>query len=216
MMKLKSSLHLIFYFLLFTTELSFPIVTFAQAPNSKLDDFLSGLETFSAGFEQKTFNDSGEEIEKSIGVFYMRRPGMLHWAYWEPYSQTIISDGVTLWIYDEDLQQVIIKDNSDSLGNSPAAVLGGNVVVDDYYVVINLGVTEGIDWLELTPRDVNAQYDSVRLGFQDGQLRKMLLFNNLGQKDQITFLDTKRNPSLGLKLFQFTPPEGVDIIDDRH
>ena len=186
------------------------------SPANVLDSFLNGLQTYSAGFKQVIYDDAGKELEKSDGVFYMRRPGMFHWAYYDPYSQMLISDGVTLWIYDEDLDQVIIKDIANQIGNSPAAILGGNVKINDLYVVVRMPSKDGIDWLELTPRDIDSEYKTIRLGFQNGQLVKMILNDNLGQKNDITFLDPKRNPPLNLELFSFTPPKGVDVIDNRH
>ncbi len=203
------------YLLVVTAALGYSSYLFADEVDSRLDTFLINLETFSAAFEQSLYNEVGEELEKSAGVFYLRRPGMFHWAYREPYSQLIISDGITLWVYDEDLEQVIIKDISESIENSPAAILGGGININDHYVVIDMGIMDGINWLELTPRDTESQYDSIRLGFKDEELSNMLLFDNLGMKNLITFEDIKTNNSLNLELFKFSPPEGIDIIDNR-
>jgi len=187
----------------------------ALEPENRLEVFLQDLDTYSAAFEQTQLNERGEELEQSVGVVYMRRPGMIHWSYWEPYAQLIISDGITLWIYEEDLEQVIIKDVSNSIENSPAALLGGEVDINEHYIVLEQGVSEDINWMELTPRDIESQYSTVRLGFQNDQLVRMLLLDSLGNQTLIRFLDTKRNTSLKLELFQFTPPEGTDVIDSR-
>jgi outer membrane lipoprotein carrier protein len=197
-----------FYFLLSTSLI-------AGEDESRLEGFLDGLESYSAAFEQIQFNESGEQLEKAIGVVYMRRPGMIHWSYWEPYTQLIISDGVSLWIYEEDLEQVIIKDVSDSIEDSPAAILAGDVVINDHYVVISQGVHDGKAWMELTPRDIESQYAAIKLGFVENQLTDMELYDSMDNKTVIRFLDTKRNTKLNLELFQFTPPEGVDVIDSR-
>jgi len=205
-------------YLLFCFAVHFPLLTFnlhAETPETRLDYFLDGLETYSAAFEQQLFNENGEELEKSLGVFYLRRPGMFHWGYYEPYSQMIISDGITLWIYEEDLEQVIIRNIGDSLGESPAAILGGKVKIDEHYVIIDMGETEGINWMELTPRNIDSLYNSIRLGFEKNELKKMLLFDNLGQKNLITFLDSKRNTELNIELFDFKPPADCDVIDER-
>lgn len=202
---------------LFTFYFSLSTAVNAEDRPNQLDNFLQGLETFSAAFEQTLFNQHGEELEKSVGVMHIRRPGMFHWAYWEPYVQYLISDGVNLWIYDEDLEQVTIRNISNVIEESPAAILGGDIDIDAHYVVINLDIegSDGIDWLELTPRDVESQYSAIRLGFQEGQLVRMILFDNLGQTTQIKLLDMKRNNKLNIELFQFTVPEGVDVIDSR-
>jgi chaperone LolA len=201
-----------FYFLLFT----FPLpAAAAGGATARLDAFLAGLDSFSAGFEQKLVNETGEVQEESFGMLYVERPGKFHWTYWEPYAQVIVSDGRSLWIYDEDLEQVTIRDAAASIDDSPAALLGGDVDVDAHYVVIPLEAEGDIDWMELTPRNVESQYDSVRLGFRGEQLAGMILFDNLGQTTRIEFHDIKRNPELQPGLFVFTPPAGVDVLDDR-
>ena len=187
----------------------------AGESETRLERILGELESYSAAFEQIRLNSAGETVETAIGVVYLQRPGRIHWAYWEPYVQLIISDGASVWIYEEDLEQVIIRDATDSIEDSPAAVLGGNVKIDEHYIVLELGGEEGADWLGLTPKDLDAQYESIRLGFVDKQLSGMVLQDGMGNRTNIRFLDTQRNPALAPELFRFTPPEGVDIIDNR-
>jgi outer membrane lipoprotein-sorting protein len=43
----------------------------------------------------------------------------------------------------------------------------------------------------------------------------MILNDHLGQTTVIKLLDMKRNNALNIELFQFTVPEGVDVIDSR-
>lgn len=182
---------------------------------AKLNTFLSELETFSAAFEQQLLNEYGEILEKSVGVVYLRRPGMFHWSYWEPFLQQIISDGQTLWVYDEDLEQVTIRDVLQSIDDTPAALLSGEVELEKHYIIVELQQQQGVDWLELTPRDIDSQYRTLRLGFRDEQLAGMMLFDNLGQETIISFKNPKKNPSLDRGQFQFSPPDGIDVIDSR-
>lgn len=199
-------------------RLSLVAAVFAQeigVEDKPLRQFLEGLQSFSAGFEQRLYSEFGEELEHSVGTVYIQRPGKFQWAYFEPYNQSIISDGNTLWIYDEDLEQATVKDASHSLGDSPASILDGSGDIDAHYVVLNTGAQGGIEWLELTPRDADADYNTIRLGFADDHLAGMVLFDNLGQRTEITFKDARRNTVLDPALFTFTPPPGLDVIDSR-
>ena len=180
-----------------------------------LRQFLDGLQSFSAGFEQRLYSEFGEELEHSVGTVYIQRPGKFQWAYFEPYNQSIISDGEALWIYDADLEQVTVKDVSHSLGDSPASILDGSGDLDVHYVVINTGEQEAVQWLELTPRDADSDYNTIRLGFSGKALVGMVLFDNLGQRTEIVFKDARRNTKLDPALFSFTPPAGIDVIDSR-
>ena len=192
----------------------FPSVN-AEQSNNHLDKFLLGLETLKASFEQTLLNQYEEELEKSSGIVQLRRPGMFHWVYVEPYEQNLISDGVNLWVYDIDLEQVSIRDISNIIEASPAAILGGEIDIDAHYIVIEYQGADQTDWLELTPRDIESQYSAIRLQFLSGELVKMILFDSLGQITQIELRDLQRNIDLDISVFQFTPPEGVDVIDSR-
>lgn len=186
-----------------------------SSEDQPLREFLEDLQSFSAGFEQVLHSEFGEELERSRGTVHIQRPGRFNWTYFEPYSQSIISDGNTLWIYDADLAQATVKDASHSLGDSPASILDGSGDIDTHYVVLNTGVQEGVAWLELTPRDADSDYATIRLGFAGKELSGMVLFDNLGQKTVITFKDARRNQKLEESQFTFTPPPGLDVIDTR-
>ena len=205
-------------FFLVTCNLSLVTAVKAQeldVQDQPLRQFLEGLKSFSAGFEQTLYSEFGENLEHSVGTVYIQRPGKFQWAYFEPYNQSIISDGEALWIYDIDLEQATVKDASHSLGDSPASILDGSGDLDVHYVVINTGVQGAVQWLELTPRDADSDYNTIRLGFTGNELSGMVLYDNLGQRTEITFKDVRRNPKLDPALFTFTPPAGLDVIDSR-
>lgn len=201
--------------LVFVMFLSLPFTTVAEETNSPLDVFLNDLESFQADFRQTLSNEHGEVLETASGVVYMQNPEKFRWVYQEPYSQLIITDGTTLWLYDEDLAQVTIRDISEAIANTPAAIISGRKNIQENYVLVDMGMIEGFDWIELTPKDIDNEYSSVRLGFDKNNLGMMILFDNLGQVTRIDFLNPLRNKRFGGPLFTFEMPEGVDVIDDR-
>lgn len=187
-----------------------------HSDNNPLDVFLEGLETFSADFEQSLIGTSGEMLETTRGAVQLRRPGMFSWLYNEPYVQKIISDGATLWIYEEDLDQLTVSDATVAIEDSPALIFSGEFSIAERYVVVELESEDNLTWLELTPRDIESQYRTLRLAFSGNELRGMVLFDSFGQTALITFTNVSRNPDLVREHFQFTPEEGIDIIDTRH
>ena len=192
-----------------------PVNVIAENGQTKLDAFLTGLQTLEADFTQRLLNQYGEELESSNGVLYLKRPGKFHWSYVEPYSQKLISDSKTLWVYDEDLEQLTIRDITGLLEDSPAAILGGDMDIDAHYIVSEQLNEDGERWLELTPRDTESQYHGIRLTFADTTLEQMILFDSLGRTTQIVFDNLVRNPDIDESLFQFAAPEGIDVIDAR-
>ena len=177
--------------------------------------FLNKLESYQADFRQTLSNEQGEALETSTGKVYMQNPGRYRWEYDQPYVQLLITDSETLWIYDKDLEQVTIKNVAGAIDNTPAAIISGQKNITENFVVVNMGVIEGFDWVELTPRDIESQYRNIRLGFDKNSLIMMILNDNLGQITRIDFLNPERNKRFGGPLFTFEIPAGVDVIDER-
>ena len=59
----------------------------------------------------------------SSGTFEFQRPGHFRFDYAKPFSQTIVADGKTLWLYDADLNQVTVRAQAGALGATPAALI---------------------------------------------------------------------------------------------
>ena len=187
----------------------------ADEATGHLRKYLHGLHTLQVNFKQTLHNEQGEILETAEGVLYLQYPGKFHWAYAHPYTQKIITDGKTLWVYDEDLEQVTIREITESIKQTPAAIIIGDEDVEEHFVTIEMGEIEGYDWVELTPRDIEAQYSSIRLGFNQNNLGMMVLYDNLGQVTRIDFSNAKRNMQLDTTLFDFEPPPDIDVVDDR-
>ncbi len=187
----------------------------ADSGEEQLRSFLEDLDSLTANFQQQLFNESGELLDTADGKLYLQRPGKFNWEYNQPYSQKIITDGKTLWIYDEDLEQVTIRSMKGGIQATPAAILGGSANVDELYRIVDLGKLEGYDWVRLESVEEDSQYSDVRLGFDGDKLGMMILSDNLDQTTRIDFDDVQLNPEIDAAYFEFTPPEGVDVIDDR-
>jgi outer membrane lipoprotein carrier protein len=189
---------------------------YANSPSEVLDNFLHDLHTLHAQFEQQIYDDKGFSLEKSQGEMYVQRPNKFRWDYQQPYSQLIVADGKRVWIYDSELEQVTVKSLDNTLGQTPAFLLSRNRAVEEDFFVNNLPSSQrGVTRLELVPKDAQAQFDSMRINLRGSTLLGLELVDNLGQTTYITFRQMDRNPRLSDKLFRFTPPAGVDIIEDN-
>ncbi|MDM8558596.1 outer membrane lipoprotein chaperone LolA [Candidatus Parabeggiatoa sp. HSG14] len=185
--------------------------------NEVLDDFLSNLNTLEARFEQSLYNEKGDLLEKSQGEMYVQRPNKFRWDYQYPYTQLIVADGERVWIYDTDLEQVTVKSLDQALGKTPAFLLSSSRQIEEDFFVEQLpSKMKGVTRLELTPKDTEAQFDSMRINLSSKDLLGFELVDNLGQTTLITFRQVKRNKIVEEKgLFIFTPPAGVDIINEE-
>ncbi|TDV25042.1 outer membrane lipoprotein carrier protein [Paraburkholderia caballeronis] len=149
----------------------------------------------------------------SSGTFVFARPGKFIWSYEKPYQQLLQADGETLYVYDKDLNQVTRRKLGGALGASPAAILFGSNDLEKNFTLRDAGVKDGIDWLELTPKSKDTQFQRVGIGFRDGNLEAMELHDVFGNVTLLTFSDIQKNPPLPASQFRFAVPKGADLID---
>jgi outer membrane lipoprotein carrier protein len=185
----------------------------AESGREQLREFLDGLQTLRADFEQTLVDASGGEGERSSGSLAIRRPGLFRWDYREPYPQEIVADGQTIWIYDPDLAQVTREDQDRALDGSPAQVLSDTVPLEASFRV---GPGEedaaGLAWVTLVPREESSQFEEIRLGFRDDTLVRMEMADKLGQSSVFRFSNVRRNPDIAGSVFRFQPPPGADVL----
>ena len=186
----------------------------SEAVNDPLQYFLADLKSLKVKFVQTLMNENGGELEKTEGILYLEPPKKFFWHYKQPYSQKIISDGNILWIFDEDLEQVTIKKIDNKISQTPAGIILGNNSIKQHFVEINMGFIDGYEWIELTPKDLEAQYKSIKMGFDNDKLGMMIIIDNLEQISRIDFSDLKKNISLPLNIFNFEVPDNIDIFDE--
>lgn len=189
-----------------------PAVDEPLGARTALELFLRDLHTLAADFTQQVLDETGSPIETSSGILRVWRPGRFSWIYREPYQQTIVSNGSTLWMYDEDLAQVTISPVTGSTAGSAAALLGDEVDLSQIYKLKQGESHGGLDWVELVPRTRDQQYTEVAIGMRGNVLASMRLVDNLGQTTVIEFQALERNPPLAPELFEFEIPDGVDVV----
>ena len=187
----------------------------AAADTDRLTRFLSETREMRASFTQEVRDMDGAVIERSTGTMALERPDRFRWDYREPAEQHVISDGRTLWLYDPELLQVSVRPLGQALANTPALLLGGDLGrLEENFIVTPLDDQEGIHWYELVPRDPEAIFQQMLIGFRGETLAQMELTDHLGQSTRLTFSDVETNPALDPVLFEFTPPPGVDVIGE--
>ena len=136
------------------------------------------------------------------------RPGKFIWSYEKPYAQILQADGDKLYVYDKDLNQVTVRSLGGALGASPAAILFGSNDLDKNFTLRDAGVKGGIDWLELTPKAKDTQFQTVGIGFKDGNLQAMELHDVFGNVTLLTFSNIQKNPPLKSRYLQVHRAEG--------
>ena len=181
---------------------------------AQLKQFMDGTRSARGSFTQQVFSKSGRKPQQASGTFAFSRPGKFRWIYEKPYAQILVGDGSKLWAYDQELNQVTTKKLGQALGSTPAAILAGDNSLDRNFVLKDGGSSDGLEWVEATPKADDSSFERIRLGFAGGQLKAMILNDNFGQTTALQFGQIERNPTLDAGQFRFVPPKGADVVGD--
>jgi outer membrane lipoprotein carrier protein len=178
-----------------------------------LREFAREAKTGRAAFTQMVTSPDGAKKKTSSGSFEFARPNRFRFAYAKPFEQHIIGDGQRLWLYDVDLQQATVRPMDKALGATPAALLAG-ASPDKDFELSPLPATQGLEWVQATPRDKEAlaNLQSLRVGFRGNTLAAIELVDGFGQRSLLTFTALVINVALAADTFRFVPPPGVEVL----
>jgi outer membrane lipoprotein carrier protein len=197
---------------------SLALATAVQA-QTPLDSYLTHLKTLRAEFSQTVTDSKGVQVQNAKGALVIVRPGRFRWELTPDGGapQLMIADGRNLWFYDRDLEQVSVKAATAALTATPAGLLSGDGDIRELFTVAPAGKKDGFDWVLVTPKQNDADFREARLGFgtglrKEGELKRMVLKDKLGQTVLLDFFKSERNPPVAEAEVKFTPPAGADVI----
>ncbi|HEB78438.1 MAG TPA: outer membrane lipoprotein chaperone LolA [Methylothermaceae bacterium] len=190
-----------------------PVALAAAAPVNELERFLASVTTLSAEFEQTVLDEQGKVSQKSMGHFYLKRPGKFRWTYEIPFRQEVVADGNRVWFYDPDLEQVTVRDLDEALGSAPALLLSGKIRLTERFRVKRQGREGKRVWIELQPKSEEDVFRRLRVELESNRLVLMELADHFGQLTRIRFRNMVLNPELDDELFRFQPPPGIDVFE---
>ena len=165
-------------------------------------------------FTQTVAAKGQAQPKESKGTFSFQRPGKFRWAYEKPFEQLIVGDGERLWVYDRDLNQVIVRKLDLALGSTPAALLAGDSALEQNFDLVDAGKGDGLEYVEAKPRSPDTGFERVRIGFADSLPRTMELKDAFGNVTTLTFGSLERNSAQDAGQFRFVPPKGADVVGE--
>lgn len=181
----------------------------------RLNQFMTSTQSATGEFEQRIYGRDKKVVQSSRGTLAFSRPGLFRWTYLKPYPQVIVGDGVRVWIYDEDLNQVTVRKLDVALGATPAALLAGSNDALNAFALKDEGTRDGLEWVEAIPRDNASNFERIRMGFGFSGIERMELTDAFGQTTELLFSGFQRNPRVDAALFRFVPPKGADVLGDK-
>lgn len=206
----KTSLKLTALCLMGFSFIGFSRLAFADA-TSELQMRLSQVNALSADFSQTVTSAGGKNVQQGSGKIQIKRPNLFRMDTKAPQETQIISDGKTLWYYDPFVQQVTAQWVKDAVNNTPFVLLTSN----DKSHWNQYDVVQQADTFVLKSKSAKSnikQFD-IRVDSQ-GVLKNFSTTEKDGQTN-LYVLRNITNQTLPESLFQFSPPKGVELDDQR-
>lgn len=190
------------------------VATAAGGARDRLDAFAHDLHSLTGSFSQTVYDANGRRGDTAQGTLALKAPRQFRWQTDAPYKQLIVADGNKVWVYDLELEQVTVRDQGSQEAQSPLTVLTDLSQLDRDFKASEQGERDGLQWLRLTSRAKDPQFEYADIGFDGNAPRRMVFKDTLGNRTEIVFTDWQRNPSLPPTTFTFTPPKGTDVVGD--
>ena len=216
-------MNISFHFIVSAALCFFVGVAHADSMDS-LAQFLKSTRSWRADFVQVVTAPAKEgkplRPKTSSGVFAFIRPSVFRFDYSKPYVQKIVADGQQLWLFDADLNQVTVRNQAQTLGSTPAALIASAqdlATLGKEFTLIAVPSQDGVDWVEATPKMKDASLRTVRIGLRAEAAQILLsqldIVDAFGNRSLIRFERTEVNPSnLSFSQFSFVPPKGADVV----
>jgi outer membrane lipoprotein carrier protein len=149
------------------------------------------------------------------GSVVLAKPGKMRWTYEAPEPSLVVSDGVTLWIYDpafREAQRLPVSQGYLS-GAAIQFLLGEGDIFRDFHVTA-LACGDDSAELELVPREP-ATYEklAVKVDATTGDITGTRLVDLLGTVIEVELSELKVDQSPPASLFRFEPPKGVRVTE---
>jgi len=193
--------------------------TIKKSTNSAglLAQMLQQSNTLTGNFSQLTLDGNGSKLQEMSGTLQLKRGYKFKWHIVEPLEQLVVSNGIKVWMYDPDLEQVTVQNLDSRFIHTPGVLLSGNAEqIEQAFNVSHSEAGDLIDFI-LKPKKTTEQdsslFVSLRVSLRRGVLNDMQMIDSVGQRTNIVFFALKHNEKIADSVFEFTIPAGVDVIE---
>jgi outer membrane lipoprotein carrier protein len=132
-----------------------------------------------------------------------------------PSKQTLISNGIDFWSYDEDLEQVIVSRLNKDLGEVPILLFGSDLESIEAAYTISGYSDEEQEFFLLEPNSDMSLFKSLLLEFDGGTPSAIRINTATGDQTIIRLIDVVLNENVSRDRFEFSVPVDADVIDER-
>lgn len=183
------------------------------------DEHYNHLKSFKADFTE-IYQSPGISRTES-GTLWLKKPGRMRWEYSQPREKLFLTDSRTAYFYvpgERQARKTPIKNLDDM--RSPLRYLLGKTRLDKELNGLALApdaapLQNGDVVLRGVPKGMKDRVAEVLLEVSPGrQIQRIVIREIDGTSTDFRFSNTAENVPVRDDLFRFTPPPGVEIIEE--
>jgi outer membrane lipoprotein carrier protein len=178
-----------------------------------------GVRDLRGRFEQRTeraaLGGAPEDALVARGEVLFAKPGKMRWRYEAPEPSLVVSDGKTLWVFDEAAREVQKLPLAEGYLSAAGVqfLLGDGKLIDEFRIAAR-DCDAPIVTLMLAPLRPS-HFESLELGVEakTAAVAETTVVDLFGNRTRVTFVDLRENTGPGAELFRFEAPAGVRVIE---
>ena len=198
---------------MFISLLVFDPTQSSEETRFNINNYLNGIQSIQASFEQTIFSSENDVIDYSEGSFLLKKPGKIIWKFTAPSIKKIVVYNQKITTYDADLNQVLIVPFSDRYQSSLANILLNNDSLMSYYQILSETTNKNAYSVILVQKKSNNLFTRIKITIVEMLLTEIKMWDASDQSIDISFDDVIINAPLADSSFEFSFPKGVDIFD---
>ena len=198
----------------------------AQTPDAVIDRAVTAyknIKTIRGSFEQTLRNPLTNSVMNARGNFEQQLPDRIAVTFTDPKGDRIVVNGTTAWLY-------LPSTNPGQAYKVPAAAGGGSLNLTEQFLkspAARFTMTSGgvatigdraTHAVNLVPKSPIAEFTRATVWIEDatGLIRQFEITEPSGLVRRIRLIDAQVNATVDPKSFTFTPPKGVQVIDQTN
>lgn len=183
------------------------------------DEHYNHLKTFKADFTE-IYKGPGVSRTES-GTLWLKKPGRMRWEYREPRQKLFLTDSHTAFFYvtgERQARKTPLKDLDDI--RSPLRYLLGKTKLQKELEGLSFApdltpARAGDSVLRGVPKGMKDRISEILLEISPAfQIDRIVIREVDGTTTDFIFSNTQENVSVQDSLFRFTPPAGVEVIEE--
>ena len=176
--------------------------------------FIKEMNSFSTSFVQNTYDENGLLVTTSNGSLIYKKKSKYILEYKSPNKIKFISDGQLITIYDQDLEQVIIRSVKKSLNNNIIDIFTNEKLINDKFE-LKVFFKNNENHINFLPINKDIKKSDFLLVVSNNMIKSISFVNDFDQSVIMNFNGFEINVSILESQFKIDIPESFDVIIDK-